>query len=129
MNSDFKIAGQQQSQLDNKDLHIPIKDDGTLYQISDLNYEQQKIAFAVMTKIIHWMKLPFKHQLQHEYTFQSLYMTIFGKAGSGKSFLIKTLITMVKQLSQVNNSVIVCGPTGTYLCNKTYVLFLAILLT
>lgn len=47
-------------------------------------------------------------------------MTVIGKAGLGKSFLIKTLITMVRQITQVNNSVIVCGPTGTETISKWF---------
>ena len=75
-----------------------------------------------MTKIIEWVEEPSKNHTQHAYAFCPLYMTVIGKAGSGKSFLIKTLVAMVRQLTQVNNSVIVCGPTGVY--SNLFILFI-----
>lgn len=40
-------------------------------------------------------------------------MTLFGVAGSGKSTLINTLVTIIRKITQKTNSVYVCGPTGT----------------
>ena len=40
-------------------------------------------------------------------------MTLCGLAGSGKSTVINTLVTAIRKISQKNNSVYVCGPTGS----------------
>ena len=39
-------------------------------------------------------------------------MTIVGAAGTGKSYVINMLVTLIRQLTNINDSVIVCGPTG-----------------
>ena len=49
---------------------------------------------------------------KHSYSFQPLRLTVIGKAGSGKSFLIHTIITAVRKLTGIDESVIICGPTG-----------------
>src|SRR5687767_10487071 len=45
--------------------------------------------------------------------FTPLRMTLCGVAGSGKSTLINTLVTAIRKITQKNNSVFVCGPTGS----------------
>ena len=40
-------------------------------------------------------------------------MTLCGVAGSGKSTLINTLVTIIRKVTQMTNSVHVCGPTGS----------------
>lgn len=44
------------SKMNESYLDIPTKDDGTNFTIYDLNDEQQKNAFTVMSKIIQWIK-------------------------------------------------------------------------
>src|SRR5687768_1567307 len=45
--------------------------------------------------------------------FTPLRMTLCGVAGSGKSTLINSLVTAIRKITQKNNSVYVCGPTGS----------------
>ena len=45
--------------------------------------------------------------------FTPLRMTLCGVAGSGKSTLINTLVTIIRKITQKTNSVYVCGPTGS----------------
>ncbi len=99
----------QQQQTSNQHLDIPLKNNGQYFELKDLNYEQKKIAYAVLTKIIEWITYD-KEMIKQQ--FQPLYMTIIGKAGSGKSYLIKTLITIIRKFTKCKNSVIMCGPTG-----------------
>src|SRR5688572_24762836 len=40
-------------------------------------------------------------------------MTLCGAAGSSKSTLINTLVTIIRKITQKTNSVYVCGPTGS----------------
>ena len=99
-----------QCQQNNSMVNIPLKKDGNAYCYSDLNHEQKPIAFMVMNKIIEWIE--YKNLEKKHYTFKPLRMTVSGKAGTGKSFLIKTIIAMVRKLTNCNESVIICGPTG-----------------
>src|SRR5688500_8660325 len=45
--------------------------------------------------------------------FTPLKMTLCGVAGSGKSTLIHTLVTIIRRITQKTNSEYVCGPTGS----------------
>ena len=92
-------------------LTIPLKKDRTHYGFSDLNNDQCQIAYMVMNKIIEWIEYPMAKNDQHQYSFSPLRMTIKGKAGTGKGFLINSLISMVRKLTNINESVIICGPT------------------
>ena len=40
-------------------------------------------------------------------------MTLCGVAESGKSTLINTLVTIIRKVTQMTNSVHVCGPSGS----------------
>ena len=100
------------STLKDKELTLPRKTDGSHYMIEDLNVDQQEIAFMVMGNIIEWIFFPMVNTNKDVYSFQPLRMTIIGKAGSGKTFLIHTIITLVRKLIGVDESVILCGPTG-----------------
>ena len=46
-------------------------------------------------------------------TFTPLRMTLCGVAGSGKSTLINTFVSIVRSVTQQTDSVYVCGPTGS----------------
>ena len=99
---------------------IPLKHDGTEYCLSDLNNDQCKIAYVVMTTILQWFDYNNSHhkrdQNQIHDVFHPLRMTVSGKAGTGKTYLIQTIITMIRKFTGVNNSVILCAPTGKIIC-------------
>ena len=40
-------------------------------------------------------------------------MTVLGKGGTGKSFLINTIVSEIQQYFQTNESVLIVAPTGT----------------
>ena len=106
----------------NGNLYLPTTNNGNNYYFTELNLEQKQIAFLVMDKIIEWVNFPKTNENKMIYDFMPLRMTVIGKAGSGKSFLIHTLITLVRQLTGINDSVIICGPTGKmiYSINMLY---------
>ena len=43
-------------------------------------------------------------------------MTVCGSSGTGKTFLIHTIITAIKILTNINENVIITGPTGSSEC-------------
>ena len=80
------------------------------YKIQDLHDDQKDITAVVMYKLQEWFTC-----VQNENTtnYTSLRLTICGEAGSGKTVLINTLVSLIRQLTQKKNSVHVCGPTGS----------------
>jgi GTPase SAR1 family protein len=50
---------------------------------------------------------------EDEEKFEPLRLTVTGVAGSGKSTFIHTLVTAIRRLFQSEDSVAVCGPTGS----------------
>ena len=86
---------------------LPTDSNGKVYNLSRLTNEQSGIAYAVIQNIHQYLRLSNKPH-------KPLYITVKGKAGTGKSFLIHTLVTAVRRMTQCNDSVIVTSPTGMY---------------
>ena len=81
------------------------------YCIDDCRDDQKE----VLTFILQYFKSWYKSDKTPESirAFTSLQMTLCGVAGSGKSTLINTLVTVIRKITQKTNSVYVCGPTGS----------------
>ena len=67
------------------------------YKIQDLHDDQKDITAVVMYKLQEWFTC-----VQNENTtnYTSLRLTICGEAGSGKTVLINTLVSLIRQLTQ-----------------------------
>ena len=94
-------------------LNIPLQQNIKMYSMNDLNNEQRYIAYSVVHRILLWIKIGQNNRHNHTCSFQSLFITVTGAAGSGKGFLIHTLVTAVRMITGVNNSVIITAPTGS----------------
>jgi len=64
-----------------------------------------------MKKIQEWLNLPKKGKKECQ-DFKPLRMTVIGMAGTGKSRLINTLVSVIRKMFESNNSVHVAAPTG-----------------
>ena len=91
-------------------MNLPKKQDGTEYQLQDLSKEQLNIACIILSKLKQWIHLSTK--IGNNKQFQPLRMTVTGGGGTGKSTLINTLVTIIHQIFQDNDSVHVLAPTG-----------------
>ncbi len=87
--------------------HIPLKDDGSNFEIIDLYTDQQYIAFKILSKIEEWLTC------DDFSTFEPLRCVINGQGGTGKSVLLNTLVSTIRQCLGENNVVLVAAPTGT----------------
>ena len=78
------------------------------YDIGQCRNDQKNIILFALMHLKNYVL-----QQSGEASFVPFRLTIQGCAGSGKSTLIKTLVTCFKRVFKNNNSVVVCGPTGS----------------
>lgn len=90
-----------------KGIDIPLKSDGSKYRIDDLYDDQKYVVGVVMDKLREWTTCADLKQ------FKPLRLTINGAGGCGKSVIINTLVTAMRQMFDCNDVVKVCAPTGT----------------
>ena len=87
-----------------RDLIIPLKKDGSTYELEDLNEEQQIVVLCAMEAIIKF--------LTNDPTYVPLRATIIGCGGTGKSFIINTLVSLIRNFTKTNDAVKVAAPSG-----------------
>ena len=86
-------------------LHIPLKKDGkSEYSLNDLNDEQKAVVICAMDTIIKF--------LNNDPDYKPFRATVVGSGGTGKSFIINTLISIVRKYTNCNGSVKVAAPSG-----------------
>lgn len=81
------------------------------YTFDALRYDQKEVLMYILQYIKKWHEVANIPSLVH--TFIPLRMTICGVAGSGKSTLINTLVSLIRKITKKADSVYVCGPTGS----------------
>lgn len=85
-------------------VHLPLKKDGTGYKLDDLNMEQQTIVICALDAIIKF--------LNNDPEYRPFRATVVGCGGTGKSFIINTLISLVRSYTNCNDSLMVTAPSG-----------------
>ena len=75
------------TECDPKDVDIPTDKDGTAYTLDKLNKEQLLVVLAALETIIKFVN--------NDPTYKPLRATIQGAGGSGKSFVINTLVALI----------------------------------
>lgn len=88
-------------------IDLPLKENGTNYRAEDLFDDQKDVVAVVMDKIKEWL------EADDLTNFKPLRMIINGAGGSGKSVVINTIVTMLREMFGVNDVVKVAAPTGT----------------
>src|SRR5687768_17130320 len=81
------------------------------YSIDTCRNDQKEVLAYVLQYFKTWYESEKTPDSIRAYT--PLRMTLCGVAGSGKSTLINTLVTVIRKITQRNNSVYVCCPTGS----------------
>ena len=80
------------------------------YELNDLAPDQKNVAFEVLRKIMEWTEIVGNEEKMR--SFKPLFLTVRGKAGSGKSTLIHTLTTIVRRKFNCNECCENFAPTG-----------------
>ena len=83
--------------------------DGSAYDIDNLFDDQKDILLYVLSKLQQWVQ----DYENNTNKFIPLRLTICGQAGSGKSVLIKTLVSILRKMFRRNDCCYVCAPTGS----------------
>jgi len=85
-------------------LTIPTRSDGSKYSVDILSDEQRIIVLAVIDTVVKFLT-------NHE-DYEPLRATVVGCGGCGKSLIINTIITIIRELTNCNSSVKVAAPSG-----------------
>ena len=109
---------------ENQELSIPAKTDDTTFEMKDLKGSQKQITTYIFKRLFEWInRKPLKRKDTNKMSDSELknyehnqckltHMTISGAGGTGKSVLIKMLITAARQMFNRNDVAIVGAPTG-----------------
>ena len=84
-------------------LVIPMRKDGKEYSIEG-NRQQKKIVSTVVDTVIKF--------LTNDPSYKPLRATIMGCGGTGKSYVVNSIISMVRKLTSCNDSVQISAPSG-----------------
>lgn len=90
---------------------VPKKTDGTTFFAKDLYDDQQKIAFVIMKKLQEWV------DCDNFEKFEPLRLTVMGAGGTGKSVVINTILTIMRNIFGRNDVIQCIAPTGTAASN------------
>jgi len=98
--ADYTIDLREQRSKVNNDADastsIPTKSDGTRYSIDDLSFEQRVIVLATIDTVVKF--------LTNDADYKPLRATITGMGGCGKSLIINTIISIVRELTHSNTT-------------------------
>ena len=109
----IELHDEKSSQISTQDVKLPTRNDGKHYCIKDCKEDQNKIIAFILSTLKEWISLPSKYGLDSSATFAPLRLTICGEAGSGKSVLIHTIISMIRKILNITDSAVVLAPTGS----------------
>jgi hypothetical protein len=85
-------------------LVIPTQRNGDEYDAEEMSNEQKVIVYNAVDTVIKF--------LNNDPTYKPMRATIMGSAGTGKSFIINTIISMVRSLTGSNDTVQIAAPSG-----------------
>ena len=83
---------------------IPTKQNGSKYNVDDLSEEQLVIVLATIDTVVKF--------LTNDKKYKPLRATVVGMGGCGKSLVINTIIAIIREMTDTNNSVLVAAPSG-----------------
>jgi len=85
-------------------LVIPTQINGDEYNVEKMSDEQKVIVYNAVNTVIKF--------LNNDPTYKPMRATIMGSGGTGKSFIINTIISMVRSLAGSNDTVQIAAPSG-----------------
>jgi hypothetical protein len=86
-------------------LKIPTTKDGKEYSIETMETEQKNVVLAAIMTIVRF--------LRNDKHYTPLRATIMGCGGTGKSYIINTILTIVRKMTKSNATLMVGAPSGS----------------
>ena len=96
------VVKEQADAVDN--LVIPTQTNGNEYDAEQMSGKQKAIVYNAVDTVIKF--------LNNDLSYKPIRATIMGSAGTGKSFIINTIISMVKKLTGSNDTVQIAALSG-----------------
>ncbi len=87
-----------------KTLVIPKKSKNQQYTLNTLNKEQKIIFICTLEAVVKF--------LTNDKKYKTLRATVVGCGGTGKSYIINTLISIMRRYTRLNNTFKVAAPSG-----------------
>ena len=97
----------------NAALDLPKKLDDTLYTIEEANKEQKLIMLLILQTLKTWVECTTNPDITNPSDYKPLRMTIQGQAGTGKSFVLNLISTVLRTMFNTNTVDIKAAPTGS----------------
>ena len=85
-------------------VHLPKKKDGSEYEVEHLTQEQKVIVYGALDAIVKF--------LRKDKDYRPFRATVLGGGGTGKSFIVNTLIAIIRKYTQCNDAIKVAAPSG-----------------
>jgi hypothetical protein len=85
-------------------VEIQKQKDGSKYSLKNLSKQQQAVVIASIDAIVKFRKKCQKYK--------PLQATVMGSGGTGKSFIINTIISIVRNMTPMNDTIKVGAPSG-----------------
>jgi len=86
-------------------LKLPKTKDGKNYSIESMAPEQKIVVLAVIDSIVKF--------LRNDKNYVPIRATVMGCGGTGKSYIINTILTIIRQITRSNATLMVGAPSGT----------------
>jgi hypothetical protein len=89
---------------DHNSIQIPAQKDESDYTLDALSEQQQVVVLALIGTIVKF--------LNNDTKYKPLRAIVMGCGGTGKSFIINTIISIAQKMTQQNDTIQVGAPTG-----------------
>jgi hypothetical protein len=89
---------------DHNNIQIPAQKDESDYTLDALLEQQQAVVLALINAIVNF--------LNNDTKYKPLRAIVMGCGGTGKSFIINTIISIVRKVTQQNDTIQVGAPMG-----------------
>jgi len=100
----FYKTAKNRYMFDAEELIIPKTKQGQEYNV-DSSKEQRKIVYSVVDTVIKF--------LTNDPSYRPFRATIMGCGGTGKSYVINTIITLIRRLTSSNDTIQIAAPSGS----------------
>jgi hypothetical protein len=86
-------------------IRLPKNKDGNEYTMNSMDKAQQNVVMAAVYAILRF--------LRNDKGYEPFRATIMGCGGTGKSYIINTILTIVRKMTRSNTTLLIAAPSGS----------------